>query len=227
MREPFIFRKVVYLVEATPRRASGLDELLRCVACVDARSIGYHMHREFLAHRFVHAEYPNDFAHWVARVIGDEMLAERLANLNVFRFNSLEDLRGELAHQIAEHLTQNPAAVAERAPAGREFYFQAARTLVLDCRERAEDLRSLAASLQTVAASSIFYHLFATRFGGGDARNDFAVWIDQSLGEKELATRVGQIDPYMFSLDESRRRLIDLVAPAAARSAPTQSPETR
>ena len=115
---PFIFRKVLYLVEAAGRRAATLDELLRAVSVVDARSIGYHMHRDFLAHKFVRSEYPNDFASWAARIIGDEILGERLASLIVFRYHSLEEVRAELARLVAEHLMGHPEAALERAPRG-------------------------------------------------------------------------------------------------------------
>jgi hypothetical protein len=219
MREPFIFRKVIYLVEATGRRAATLDELLRGVNTVDVSSINYHMHREFLAHRFFHPEYPNDFAHWVGRLIGDEMLAERLANLNVFRFRSLEGLRLELARMIADHLNEVPESAAERAPRGREFYFQSARSVVMECRQVATDLDGFIAALAAVPASSIYFHMFETRFGGHERPNDFAEWLGRSLGLAELANHVAHVDPYMFSLEEARRKLLQIVHAGVPRAA--------
>src|SRR5262245_29497173 len=117
MAEPFSFRKVVYLVEVTGRRARTLDELLRAIAVVPAESVGYHMHREFLAYKFAPIEYPNDFAYWAAKSLGDEILAEILANLRVFRHRSLDGLRLELARLIGEHLLNYPEASRQLAPA--------------------------------------------------------------------------------------------------------------
>jgi hypothetical protein len=211
---PFVFRKVLYLVEATGARAATLDELLRCVSVVDPLSIGFHMHREFLAHKFVHAEYPNDFAHWVARNVGDEVLGERLANLVVFRFRTLEALRAEISRLIADHLLAHPESSYARAPAGRELYFSLARSIVMDCRVTAETLEGFAAALAYVPASSIYYHLFETRFapeGPTPRLNDFAEWIARSLGNTDLARRVADIDPYMFSLEQARRKVLSLV----------------
>jgi hypothetical protein len=214
---PFVFRKVLYLVEATGRRAGSLDEMLRALALVDSLSVGYHMHREFLAHKFVHKEHTNDFADWVARVLGDQRLAERLDNLVAFQFRSLESLRGEIARLIAEHLVGEPAASALRVPPGREFYFTMPRSVVMETGLLATDLPSFAAALQAVPASSIYFHLFETRFAGADGReNDFAEWISGSLGLPELAQKVAQIDPYMFSLEQARRKLMQLVAAAGA-----------
>jgi hypothetical protein len=215
---PFVFRKVIYLVEATGRRAASLDELLRVVSIVDPRSIGFHMHREFLAHKFVHTEFANDFAYWVAKVMGDELLAERLANLVVFRFRSLESLRAELARLTADHLLAHPEAAAARAPSGREFYFATARSIVMDTGYRAADLPAFAAALTVVPSSSIFFHFFETRFGGAElGPNDFAKWIELGLKRPELAWKVANIDPYMFSLEEARGRLLALVADEVAR----------
>src|SRR5258706_217416 len=89
MGQPFVFKKVLYLVEVTGRRARSLDELLQALAVVPAESVGYHMHREFLAYKFAPIEYPNDFAYFVARVLGDDILGEKLGNLRVFRHRSL------------------------------------------------------------------------------------------------------------------------------------------
>ncbi len=213
MPSPFLFRKVLYLVEATGRRAATLDELLRVVAVAEPRSIGYHMHREFLAHKFVHTEWPNDFADWTTRVLGDEMLGERLANLVVFKYRSHEALRARIAAIIAEHLLQYPEAAKLRAPRGREFYLCASRPVVMECAQSALDLADLARCLTSVPASSVFFHMFETRFDGAAHRdNDFAEWIRGELGRHELARRVADIDPYMFSLEEARRRVIAVIA---------------
>src|SRR5205823_3776955 len=99
MPEPFVFKKVLYLVEVTGRRARTLDELLRALAVVPAESVGYHMHREFLAYKFAPIEYPNDFAYWSAKVLGDDILGEKLASLRVFKRRSRGD--EELAARVA------------------------------------------------------------------------------------------------------------------------------
>ena len=38
MNEPFVFRKVLYLVEATGMRARTLDQMLRVVTVVDPKT---------------------------------------------------------------------------------------------------------------------------------------------------------------------------------------------
>ena len=214
MPEPFVFKKVLYLVEVTGRRARTLDELLRALAVVPAESVGYHMHREFLQYKFAPIEYPNDFAYWAARALGDQMLAEKLAVLRVFKYQSLDLLRIELGRQVAEHLLEYPEAAHQNAQPGREFHFLKARSVVMGCDRSARNLDELSAAIADCESSSLYFHLFETRFGGGRGRdNDFAEWLRSSLGDEELADRIANIDPYMFSLEQVRKVLLRAFTP--------------
>ncbi|HZS37335.1 MAG TPA: DUF5752 family protein [Polyangia bacterium] len=211
MPDPFVFKKVLYLVEVTGRRARTLDELLRALSVVPAESVGYHMHREFLAYKFAPIEYPNDFAYWSAKVLGDDILAESLASLRVFKHRTLDGLRQELMRLIGEHLIEVPAASKLAAPPDREFHFLQARSVVMDCNRTARNLEELTGALAEVESSSLYFHLFETRFGGGRGRdNDFAEWIRSSMGDEDLAARVANVDPYMFSLEQVRRSLLKI-----------------
>src|SRR5258706_5140531 len=154
---PFVFKKVVYLVEVTGRRARTLDELMRALAVVPAESVGYHMHREFLAYKFAPIEYPNDFAYWCAKVLGDEILGEKLASLRVFKHRSLDALRMELARLVAEHLLAYPEAARSVAPGEREFHFLVARSIVMDCDRTARNLEEFTGALAEIESSSLYF----------------------------------------------------------------------
>lgn len=220
MNEPFVFRKVLYLVEATGKRARTLDELLRVVTVIDPMSISYHMHREYLAVRFLEPEWPNDFAYWTARVIGDPILAEKLSALRVFNYRTLESLQLDLARMIASHLEEFPTSARVEAPDGRDFIFDMARAIVTDCNRQARTLAEFAAVLADIESSAIYFHLFETRFAGGEGReNDFAIWIRESLGRGDLAERVAAFDPYMFSLEGARRALLRMISEAMREAA--------
>jgi hypothetical protein len=217
MPEPFVFKKVLYLVEVTGRRARTLDELMRAIAVVPADSVGYHMHREFLAYKFAPIEYPNDFAYWAAKVMGDAILGERLANLRVFKHRSLEGLRAELARTLGEHLLEYPEAALIHAPKDREFHFLRARSMVMGCNRSAKTLEEMVGALAEVESSSLYFHLFETRFAGGQGReNDFAEWVRSSLKDEDLAARVANVDPYMFSLEQVRKTLLKTFIEARA-----------
>jgi hypothetical protein len=213
MPDPFVFKKVLYLVEVTGRRARTLDELMRALAVVPAESVGYHMHREFLQYKFAPIEYPNDFAYWAARVLGDQELAEKLAVLRVFKHRSLDAVRGEIARLVGEHLLEYPEAGHQVAQ--RPFYFLQARSVVMNCDRLARNLDEMVAAVADIESSALYFHLFETRFGGGRGReSDFAEWIRTSLGDEELADRISNIDPYMFSLEQVRKVLLKQLQPA-------------
>jgi hypothetical protein len=215
MHEPFVFRKVLYLVEAAGRRARTLDQLLRVVTVVDPVSIGYHMHREYLEYRSIEPEWPNDFAYFAAKVLGEAVLAEKLAALRVFNYRSLEALKLDLAQAIALHIEDHPASAQLAAPDGRDFIFCKARAMIMDCERSARTLAEFASALADIESSSIYFHLFETRFFGGEGRaNDFALWVGESLGMRDLAERMTAFDPYMFSLDGARRALLRIVKSA-------------
>ncbi len=79
----------------------------------------------------------------------------------------------------------------------------------MDCNRAARSLEDLIAAIAEIEASSLYFHLFETRFAGGQGRdNDFAEWIRASLQNEELAARIANIDPYMFSLEQMRRTLL-------------------
>ena len=211
MNEPFVFRKVLYLVEATDKRAHTLDELLRGVTLVDPISISYHMHHEYLAVRFMEPEWPNDFAIWAADVLGDRILAEKLSALRVFNYRTLESLQLDLGRMLAHHLEEFPPAAAQQSPPGREFIFCVARAVVCDCNRQARTLQDFAQVLGEVESSSIYFHLFETRFAGGDRANDFSLWARESLRMPRLAERFEAFDPYMFSLEGARKALLRII----------------
>lgn len=220
MADPFVFRKVLYLVEATGLRAARLDELHRLVTVADPESIGFHLHREFLQYKFAHAEYPNDFAYWSARVLGDEILGERLANVRVFQHGTMGEVQRAISFTIADHLIRWPAAAAQTAPRGREFNLCNVRKFVMGTGRAARDLPELTAAIAEVEASSLYYHLFETRFSTGMGRpNDFASWVEHGLKRPRLAARLAGFDPYMFSLEQARRVLLRTLTEAESQEA--------
>ena len=105
--DPFEFRKALVLVEATPMRAASISQLLTGVTLASELSIFYHLHQHFLVDPNILPEYPNDFARWVAQYLNNGVVAERLANLNLFRAANLGEVRHEITIILAEHLARS------------------------------------------------------------------------------------------------------------------------
>ncbi len=205
--KPFQFKTIIWLVEASGQRAGSLDELLRLLTVADPDAIGFHMHREFLQVKFAHAEWPNDFAYWAARILGDEVLGERLANLRVSGHPDLGAVQRELARTVADHCLKFPSLAHVRVPAGREFNLCSAVKFVMSTGRSARNLSELTAGIAEVESSSLFYHLF-------ESRHDFPHFAEEQLGDEALATRLRRFDPYMFSLEQARAQLVKLLGEA-------------
>ena len=206
--EPFTFRKMALLVEATTIKASSLAELLTGVTLADDLSIVHHLHRRFFVDPDTLPEYPNDFAGWAAVELGNAVLAERLANLNLFRAAGVSALRREIAVILAESLAQDGDGTGSSARARRPFIFCNPRRVVLPCRTVVASPEMFPDALRAVEIQSIGYHVFLSSLAG-TTRNDFAAWFD-AWGEVDLAREIETVDPYLNCLEDTRKYLIEL-----------------
>ncbi len=207
-RGPFTFLKMALLMEATTIKASSLAELLTGVTLAKDLSIVSHLHRRFFVNPDTLPEYANDFASWVGIELGNAVVAERLANLNLFRAAGVSALRREIAVILAEALAQDGDGVGSSARARREFIFCNPRPVVLPCRTVVVKPEAFPDALRAVEIQSVGYHVFLSSLTG-IAGNDFAVWFD-AWGEVDLARELAAVDPYLNCLEDTRKYLIEL-----------------
>jgi hypothetical protein len=197
---PFEFCKAVYLIEATTCKAASLSQLLTGVTLAEELSIFYHLHRRFFVHLEILLEHPNDFAQWVAEELGNGVVAERLANLNLFRAPNLREVRREISVTLAEYLAHHGDERPVRP--GREFIFCQPRFVILPCGCRATAPHEFLSVLHHVEGETIAYHLFAPKVGPERQRNDFATWFE-AWGYSALAHQLDSFDPYLNSLEDN------------------------
>lgn len=207
--KPFEFRKAVALVEATTLRATSISQLLTGVTLASELSIFYHLHKHFLVDPGILPEYPNDFARWVAQYLNNGMVAERLANLNLFRAANLSEVRHEITVILAEYLAQTPDH-REVQPA-QPFIFCQPRLTVLPCSRKAATPEEFLELIRSIDIQSIAYHLFESKVVPTGARNDFTRWFE-ALGYSRLARQLDTFDPYLNSLEDNRNYLVKLIA---------------
>lgn len=212
--EPFEFRKMSYLVEVTPYRASSLTQLLASVTVAPDMSIFYHLHQRFFRNPDRLPEFPNDFADWTHGILGNTTLAERLANLNLFRSVDIAVVRREISVILAEHFTQNQDG--RSVSAAEAFIFCLPRLIGFSSGYRVSTPPDFLATLRKVDSDVIGYHLFIPKASPGRVANDFAAWFRQ-LGYDGLAQQLDAFDPYLNSLEDNRAYLIELID-AAIRS---------
>lgn len=189
-------------------RARNIQGLLEGLRNVPDSSIYYHTHRFLQQHHYLSPEPPNDFAYWVTEIIGDDVLGERLASVDIVQFSTIAELRDRFITILEHHLE-----TVERltfAPAGHEFHFMANRTFVLPTAFVAHSLGEFQEILGRVSINSLYFHIFDARLRLGRNENDFSLWF-RSLGHVELADAVKTLDPYTYSMEGLRKRLSVLV----------------
>ena len=204
---PFEFVDCLELREMLGRSAWDERELLTAVEEVPAESIFYHTHSAFLRSRYLAAPYANDFATWAAIQVRDRVLGERLAVIDPFDYEEVEQLRAELITIIDDHLSG--LQMVPRIVYGEPFYFMRSRLIAVPTGIRASTLREFRDALARVDLSAIYYHFFRTEARRG--RWETVGWLADELGEAALAERIRRINPYISSLDGLRTRLLALI----------------
>jgi len=154
--------------------------------------------------------YTSDFAHWVGEELGESGLAEKLAGLNIKDYVDLKDLKNRLIEIIEKHLGQNNEV--RRARPGKEFYFCRNIGIVQRTKYAAWDLEEFCEALKKVGLRSLFFHFFEARLRLHRKSNDFSLWIGANFGDEQLARQIEALDPYLYTMDELRDKIIMLVS---------------
>lgn len=210
-KEPFKFYTRLNLSELTGLRANNLKELAELIKTVPGSSIYHHTHRFLQQHQHFSPEPPNDFAYWVAEILGEKELGENLASIDTVQFNTIRDLRDKIAVTIEDYLQNNASAALKFADEDRPFYFMKSVSFVLPTNYTASDLKEFIEILGKITIDSIYFHIFESRLRLEKGSNDFSNWISDSLGDKRLADEISRLDPYTRTLEELREAIIKIM----------------
>jgi hypothetical protein len=209
--EPFRLCTRLHLSELTGLKASTLSELLELIRTVSGACIYQHTHRFLQQHQHLSPEPPNDFAYWVTNVLGEGELGEKLASIDIIQYSSVRSLREKIILVIEEYLLKHPKAKRKFVNPGAEFHFIKSISFVFPTNHIANDLRELADILKQITIDSIYFHVFESRLRLEKENNDLSLWIEKAIGDKELADKIAQLDPYTFTLEDLRKKIIDLI----------------
>ena len=204
---PFRFFRVTHLVELTGIVARDLAELVAHLEEASEASVFHHTHNGLREHRFRELGTHNEFAQWVRRALQADPMAEQLEAVDPMEVPSLGDLRGELLACLRLGLENGQRR--RRAPAGDVFHFCRSRSFVVPTELAARTPDELFEILPRVPASSLFYHVFESRFRHRRRENDIVRWLRRQ-GAAEIARRVAGLDPYLSGLDGLRDRMIQV-----------------
>jgi len=206
---PFIFMGCTELIESLGRQARDERELCELLEQAPTGSIFYHTYGYFLQHRLFVRPYANDFASWAYTEARDRLLGERLAVIDPFEFDDLEQLREELISIIDDHLSRRP--VVPRADEGVPFHFLQSHVFAVPTGHQALTLDEFRTGLAEVESSAIYFHTVEARARLGRRFGDFGLWLRTALGRGELADQVERIDVYLSSLERVRARILTLL----------------
>jgi len=209
-KDPFQFYTRLNLSELTGLSASNLEELLGCLKEVPESSIYHHTHRFLQQHQYLSPEPPNDFAYWVSNVLGEKELGERLASIDTIGFNDINDLRKNLISVVDDYLKENPAAKSRFANKNEALYFIKSISFIFPTDYVAHDLAEFLEILKKITTDSIYFHIFESRLRLSRGGNDFSNWIKGSIGDNKLANDISKLDPYSYTLEELKDRIVEL-----------------
>jgi len=207
--QAFRFYTRLHIKELTGLKAKNLSELVNILSDVPDSAIYYHTHNFIEEYQYLIPQPANEFALWVSDVIGDEILAEKLSNIDTFEFSAIGELRERIIAVFNDGLlTRGDGRTAFE---GREFHFIKSVSVVLTTPYIAHDLREFVEALRKVSINSLYFHIFESRLRLHRGVNDFSIWLQDSLDERELADKIAALDPYNYTIEDLRSIIIQLI----------------
>src|SRR4030042_600608 len=207
--QAFRFYTRLHIKELTGLKAKNLSELVNILSDVPDSVIYYHTHNFTEEYQYLIPQPANEFALWVGDVFGDEILAEKLSNIDTFEFSAIGELRERIIAVINDGLSTR--GDGRTAFEGREFHFIKSVSVVLTTPYIAHDLREFVEALRKVSINSLYFHIFESRLRLHRGVNDFSIWLQDSLDERELADKIAALDPYNYTIEDLRSRIIHLI----------------
>lgn len=213
-KQAFTFYTRLHLQELTGYKARDLKGLLKGIEELSGSVIYHHTHRFLQQHQFLSPEPPNDFSYWVAEVLGEHKLGEELASIDVIQFSSIRALREKLIQTIENHIRymENTGRGQFRVSGIEEqFHFIKTISFVFPTSYVVHNLLEFAEALRKVTINSIYFHVFEAKLRLEKGINDFSYWIDTNCGENELSKELARLDPYTYTLEGLRTKIINLI----------------
>ncbi len=210
-KEPFRFCTRLHLSELTGLRAVTIGQLLKLIKRVSGSCIYHHTHRFLQQHQYLSPEPPNDFAYWVTEALGEDKLGERLASIDTVQFATIRGLRNKIIQTIEEYLKEKPLSRIKFTNEDEAFHFVKSISFVLPTHYVAENIFEFADILKKITIDSIYFHIFESRLRLEKGANDFSNWLEDSLGEKQLADEISNLDPYTHTMEDLRRTIVNLI----------------
>lgn len=209
MGDVFQFRSSAFLERLTGLKAYNLEELLNFIRTCPDSSIFYHTFSACLKMLEVRVPYNTDFSIWVGRMLNEKALAEKLMAIDLSEYNTIRSLRRRLIEIIEGYRNQKPSAFGKTAD--EPFYLHDIVRIVYLTDKFAYNLKSFRELLPTISVYSIYFHFIESRLQTGFHSDDFSTWMETSLNIPDLAQKIRSIDTNIYTLEELRNRIMQLI----------------
>ena len=206
--KPFFFNSRLTQVELLGLKAKNVKELLSALKKVPVLSIYHHTHRYLEQNRNLSPEHSNDFSYWVSVSLGLRKLGEKIASVDIIGFRDIEKLREAFVRIIKEYV-ESTEAVRSCIP-GEEFHFSISRIFIIPTAYSCRTLKQFLKCMQKVTVHSLYFHMFEARMRLKKLDNDFSCWLRDG-GYHGLADRISRLDPYTYTLEGLRKKIITLI----------------
>lgn len=201
----FTFHTERRLVVLTGRQASNLEQLFTHLGQVSGSCVFYHTHVAYLTQHFEKPRFYNEFANWASHALQEERLAERLAAIDLLAMTSIRELREAITATIQKHMQADTKP--RECPPGDEFHFCEAKSFIMATGQVAHDIPEFFQTIEQVSNACLHFHFFEARLRLERLTNDFSQWLSD-LGEKTLARKIDQLNPYTMTLDELKHEIV-------------------
>jgi len=203
----FVFRDIVNIIKSTGKKASNLEELRDGILEASENSVFHHTYQYFLRGHIT--EHTNDFAQWAGESLEEGALAEMLSNIDPYSFKSTADLKGEILRVIEAYINDYPAP--RPAIEGGEFFFCESVSFVFPAGLKARNMAEMLMAIKYLDNSSLYYHFFEARTRHRKKHDDLSKWISEVIKAPDIATKLGNIDPFMNTLEGIRELIIAIL----------------
>ena len=205
---PFKFYTRLTLPELTGIYAVNLKGLLEGIKNADDSIIYYHTHHYLMQHHYIIPSSPNDFAYWITNRLGENLLGEEIASIDIFDYSTTNEYKNEIIKKIGAFIAKNGRT--RRVEMDERFNFMKAITFAMDTGREAYTLSEFHNILSNITIFSIYYHFFEAHFRLNSKANDFSIWIEDELKLPDLAYKISNLDPYTLTMDRLKESIIKL-----------------
>ncbi len=207
--KPFKFYYESSITINTGIKVDNIGALYQGINKVSESSIFYHLHHSYFRRHFTHTDNMNDFARWLWISMGEQSISERIAVINPFLFDSLNNCRKALLNTLKDYIGK--VEYFPRVLKDHEFYFLELRSFIHPTGFVASNLKEFKNGLERLSISSLFYHLIDSRIRTGRRTNDFSVWLSKELKERSKAEAIENLNLFSLNLWDIKDEIIDIL----------------